>query len=293
MATILFGYDTESAAVGEGLARFVGSDFPQYLPALDPQTTGRALATLTELHAEFDAPATLFLCGRTLLHSTAAVEQAYASGFFDVQQHTYSHLLFRDVVYRLAPETTIVMPASPATALREELAFTSQLIQRRIGVEVVGLRTPFGFHRGLRDRPDLLELLREAGIRYVSSWLRNEENANPTPWVQPFVYEEEGYPGILEIPAQFWLDGIWFDAHGWGEGAHFLEALKGAVDEVVERDLVYGVCFHDWTVLAADEERTGWIRGLLAYARERGAELITYTDYWRRAAATIASTDGA
>jgi len=187
----------------------------------------------------------------------------------------------------------VVIPASPEVALREELAFTSDLIRRRLGTEVVGLRTPFGFYRGLRDRPDRLQLLRDAGIRYVSSWLRNEENANPTPWVQPFAYAEEGYGDILEIPAQFWLDGIWFDAHGWDQGDRFRAALEQAVDEAVERDLVFGVCLHDWTVLSADEEGTGWIRGLLARARERGAEIVSYTDYWRRAAATIASTDGA
>ncbi len=281
MATILIGYDTESAAVGEGLARFVGPDLPQYLPALDPETTGRALETIARLHSEAEAPATLFLCGRTLVHSTCAIERAYATGLFDVQQHTYSHLLFRDVAYQPSPTTSLVMPASPPAALREELAFTTQLIDRYLGSEVVGLRTPFGFYRGLRDRPDALGLLQEAGIHYVSSWLRNEENANPTPWVQPFAYAEEGYPDILEIPAQFWLDAIWFDVHGWGEGGRFLAALRGAVDEVIERDLVFGVCFHDWTVLSADEEGTGWIGGLLAYARERDVEILSYTDFWR------------
>ena len=33
----MIGYDTESAAVGEGLARFIGPDVPQYRLALDPE----------------------------------------------------------------------------------------------------------------------------------------------------------------------------------------------------------------------------------------------------------------
>ena len=33
--------------------------------------------------------------------------------------------------------------------------------------------------------------------------------------VQPFAYADEGFPGILEIPFQFWLDGIWFDVNGY------------------------------------------------------------------------------
>ncbi len=80
------------------------------------------------------------------------------------------------------------------------------------------LRTPFGYYRGLRDRPDLLEIVRDAGLRYVTSWGRNEENGNPTPWVQPFTYAEEGYPDILELPFQFWLDVVWFDQHGYDTG---------------------------------------------------------------------------
>jgi hypothetical protein len=48
---------------------------------------------------------------------------------------------------------------------------------------------------------------------------------------------------------------------------------------------VYGACFHDWAVLAADEVRTGWIRGAIERARARGVEVVSYTDYWRRVAA--------
>jgi len=37
-------------------------------------------------------------------------------------------------------------------------------------------------------------------------------------------------------------------------------------------------------IVAAPRRRvaTGWIRGLLEYARERGVEITTYTDYWAR-----------
>src|SRR3989440_290139 len=83
----------------------------------------------------------------------------------------------------------------------------------------------------------------------------------------PFAYAEEGFPDLLEIPFQFWLDGVWFDAHGYGEGRAFRDALRGAIDEVVEQDLVFATAFHEWCAIAADEDGTGWIRGLLEYAR--------------------------
>jgi peptidoglycan/xylan/chitin deacetylase (PgdA/CDA1 family) len=285
MGTILVGYDTETAAVGEALSLFTESpNFPLYAKALDPETCAEALALLADVHADVGVPATLFVCGRTLLHALEPLRAADATGLFDVQQHTFSHVPFKDIVYSPGPGLVGTISAAPREALAEELAFTSRLIRDHLGRECVGLRTPFGYHRGLRERPDLLEIVRGAGLRYVTSWGRNAQNGNPTPWVQPFTYAEEGYPDLLELPFQFWLDVVWFDQHGYDSGAAFLEALRGAVDVVAAEGLVYGACFHDWVALAADERRVGWLRGFLRYALERGVEVTTYTDYWRRLA---------
>jgi peptidoglycan/xylan/chitin deacetylase (PgdA/CDA1 family) len=283
MASLLIGYDTESAAVGEGLARFLGPEVPQYRCALDPATTRRGVALLARLHEELEAPCTFFLCGRTLLHALDAIEPLAGSPLFDIQQHTYSHVVFRDVRYRaFGADAEAVLPETPPVALREELAFTSDLIRRHLGRECIGLRTPFGYYQGLRGRADLLQIVKETGHRFVTSWGRNEENGNPTPWVQPFAYTEEGFADILEIPFQFWLDGIWFDAHGYGEGRAFRKALEGAVDEIADQDLVFATAFHEWCAVEADEEGTGWIRGLIEHARKRGVEITTYADYWAR-----------
>ena len=292
MATLLIGYDTEAAAVGEGLARFIGPDVPQYRAALDPDVTRRGVGLLSRLHQELEVPCTFFVCGRTLLHALDAFEPLAGSDLFDVQQHTYSHVVFRDVRYRAeGADTEAVLPETPHVALREELRFTSDLIRKYLGRECVGLRTPFGYYRGLRDRPDLLEIVRDTGHRFVTSWGRNEENGNPTPWVQPFAYAEEGFPDLLEIPFQFWLDGIWFDLNGYGEGRAFGRALRGAVDEIAERDLVFATAFHEWCAVEANEEGTGWIRTLIEHARERGVEIISYADYWARRSSLSAPSE--
>jgi peptidoglycan/xylan/chitin deacetylase (PgdA/CDA1 family) len=284
MATLLIGYDTESAAVGEGLARFIGPDVPQYRAALDPDTTRRGVDLLRRLHLELEAPCTFFVCGRTLLHALEALEPVAESDLFDIQQHTYSHIVFRDVRYQPlgsdAPEA--VIPETPHVAIREELRITSELIRTHLGRECIGLRTPFGYYRGLRDRPDLLSIVAETGHRFVTSWGRNEQNGNPTPWVQPFAYAEEGYPEILEIPFQFWLDGIWFDANGYDQGAGFRAALEGAIDEIADTDTVFATAFHEWCAVEANEEGTGWIRGLIEHARRRDVEVLSYAEYWAR-----------
>src|SRR5579864_68366 len=166
MATILVGYDTETAAVGEALSLFTESpNFPLYAKALEPDTCREALEVLTEVHADVGVPATLFLCGRTLLHALEPVRAARDSGLFEVQQHTFSHVPFKEIVYSPQPDLIGTIPATPPVALLEELRFTSRLIGEHLGSECVGLRAPFGYYRGLRDRPDLLELVRAAGLR--------------------------------------------------------------------------------------------------------------------------------
>ena len=281
MATLLIGYDTEAAAVGEGLARFISPDVPQYRAALEPDVTRRGVRVLQRLHEELEAPCTFFICGRTLLHALDALEPLTSSPLFDLQQHTYSHVVFRDVRYTAQGAAgEAVIPETPHVALREELRITSDLIRRYLGRECVGVRTPFGYYRGLRGRPDLLAILEETGHGFVTSWGRNEDNGNPTPWVQPFNYAEEGYPGLLEIPFQFWLDGVWFDQYGYREGRAFGRALAGAIDEIAGTDTVWGTAFHEWVAVEADEEGTGWIRTLITRAREAGVEIMSYRDYW-------------
>ena len=121
MATILVGYDTETAAVGEALSLFTESpNFPRYALALDPQKCADALELLTELHADVGVPATLFVCGRTLLHALEAMRTAKASGLFDVQQHTFSHVPFKDIVYSPGPGLVGTIRASPPHALLGE-----------------------------------------------------------------------------------------------------------------------------------------------------------------------------
>ncbi len=289
MGTILMGYDTEAAAVGEGLARLAN---PHYADALEPETTRRGLEIITAVHRDLAVPATLFVCGRTLLHSLEALQTANGVGLFDMQQHTYSYLPFRDIVYEAAPGSKAVIPATPLHALREEIAFTSDLLKRYLGSTCIGIRTPFGYYQGLKGQSAILAMLREQGMRYVSSWGRDEHNANPSPWIAPFSYSEDGHRDLLEIPFQFWLDAIWFDQYGWDHGARFREVLKQAVDEVAAHDYVYGVCFHEWVAVTAREDQTHYIRGFLEYAQERQVEVLSYSDYYRRLTATQTAERG-
>lgn len=277
MATLLVGYDTEFHAIGENLCRGGGMSFYAELP---DETTALGLEVITRNHRHLDVPGTLFVCGRTLIHALPALVAARDTGLFDIQQHTYSHVLFKADRWQGG-----VFHPSPPHALAHELEASSALIGQHLDLECIGLRTPHGYWQGLSDRPDLIAILAEAGIRFVSSWGRNADNGNPTPLdIQPFWYDQQGYPDILELPFQHWLDGFWFEEYGRDRGHEFREVLKAAIDTIVDQDLVYGACFHEWAMLLYDEAGTGWARGMMEYALERGVEVMSYGDYYARAA---------
>ena len=179
MASLLVRYDVESFAIGEGLAQIGEHPFTD---ALEPETAGKALEVIRANHERYDAPATLFVCGRTLVHGVEAFEPFVDHPLFDIQQHTYSHTLFKEDAWKGGR-----FIASPPAAIEHEVHTTLALLKTHLGVDCIGIRTPHGYYQGLTDKPDLLRILWEAGIRYVTSWARNEQGENPTPMsVQPF-----------------------------------------------------------------------------------------------------------
>ena len=273
MATLLVGYDVEAFAIGEGLARLGDHGFSH---ALEPDSTEAAMEVILSNHERFDVPATLFVCGRTLVHNVGLFKDLVNHPLMDIQQHTYSHTLFKPDYWKDG-----VFLSSPPEAVEMEVSMTSAALKQYLDVDCIGLRTPHGYHLGLTDCPEKLNVLERCGIRYVSSWGRNEHGENPTPFsVQPFWYSEQGHPEILEIPFQGWLDGVWFEEKGIHLGREYAEVLCDSIDEIVEGDLVYGACFHDWTMLRYDEAGTRWVHSLLSYAREQDVEIVSYSDYY-------------
>ncbi len=273
-ATLLIGYDVEACAIGEGLACLGAHGLGE---AVDRTTTGRALQVIRRNHEEHDVPGTLFVCGRTLVHNVEALEPFVDHPLFDIQQHTYSHTLLRDDHWKGG-----TFLASPTVAIETEIAQTSRALKRLLGVDCIGLRTPHGYYRGLCDSPEMLAVLQQCGIEFVSSWARNEHGVNPTPMsVQPFWYSEQGYPDLLEIPFQGWLDGVWFEEFGIDRGVEYAGVLRDAVDEIVAGDLVYGACFHDWAQLRYREAEVRWVAGLMEYAAAHGVSVMSYAEYYR------------
>ena len=274
MGTILIGYDTESGTV----------------PEATMNTFKKSISAIMKVHTEFDTPATIFLVGKTLASGARYVRPlADSDGLFDFQQHTYSHVLLKTVVvkdknnsaYSRRPHERYVEGGS-LKVIRKEVKMANNALKKYLDVTCQGIRGPYGYYRGLSDRPDILLILHEEGIRFTSTYLRNEDDWQPVPLeAQPFWYELQGFPDMLEIPGQGWADCIWRDVNGWKERKKYEQYLKSTLDEVKNRNLTWGTIFHDWAIIKADPTAE-IMRSFIQYAKENGIKLVSYGQFFNK-----------
>ncbi|HIE08528.1 MAG TPA: hypothetical protein EYP65_01610 [Armatimonadetes bacterium] len=158
---------------------------------------------IAEIHKEHGAPATFFILGRLLEAPEIAgrLKRALSGELFEVASHTYSHILLKDhPVHGQAPSLD---------KIEFEVKRACELIADVFGRDCLGLRSPCGFHRGLRGAPGVLRILWRNGIRYLSSDLRGPGDLLPSPVEKtPFWYDEEGFPDLLELPGHSWHDNV-------------------------------------------------------------------------------------
>ena len=249
----------------------------------------RSVDALMRLHVEREVPATFFIVGKTLEMGHAVLRRLRDyPDLFDVQQHTYSHLPLKSI--NPAPDLAAlgndfdVVGGSPGRIARE-VRRTSDLIANYLDAECTGLRGPWGYYRGLSDRPDILRVLSENGIEFTSTYLRNRLDYFPVPLaVQPFTYADQGFPGVMEIPSQDWIDCAWRTVYGWKRTTAFAGHMRRVVGRAAERGLVLGTCFHDWSVIMLDPELTV-MRELFDAAEESKMKVESYGGYHARNAA--------
>ena len=179
MATLLIGYDVESQ---------------------DSEITGAFLKKAGEIHRAFKVPCTMFVVGKTLEKNISNCHDLAKDELFDLEQHTYSHVLLKTVVMETQNEVKVVKGGS-LSQIEEEIKKANELIKKYLNVECIGLRGPWGYYRGLADRPDILEILHNLGICFTSTYARDEKDFQPVDFqIQPFWYSPQEFSGILEIP---------------------------------------------------------------------------------------------
>nr|MDO8085169.1 polysaccharide deacetylase family protein [Candidatus Sigynarchaeum springense] len=252
-ATLCIGYDVESD---------------------NARTTGLFIAAMTRVHEARGVPCTLFLKGKTLEKSAKHIKRLVGNPLFDLQQHTYSHLVFKRIECYCYRGKEIYGKDEPIDAIQKEVEKASQVCQKKLGFRPIGMTTPFAFYKGLTDRPDILKVLHDAGIRFTRSWGRNEEGYNPVPLdVQPFFYDEQGFPDMLECPANGWQDCIWRQEHGYKN--RWDEKFNADLDEAAARGRYICLCQHDWSSIQEDPQMA-MTAAIIDHARAAGARILSY-----------------
>ena len=273
--TLLIGYDVE----------FGSDDLPPDLGP--PDATAIFLRAAERLHREMDAPATLFVVGQTLEQNAEAFRRAAELGLFDFQQHTYSHRGLK-AFWQIRDGEHVPTDVSPGMSLEEikqEVSKTNALLKDILGVTCLGLTHPAGCHLGLCDRPDILAVLHDEGIRFVRSWGRDGRGrfylapGACQEKIQPFWYPGD-FGDILEFP----IHGNDYNVRkemGWDDDAGYRDWTRQQIDDAAERDLVWSYAIHDHSSIRNDPDLS-LIRELIQHARDRGVAIRSYRQEYAR-----------
>ena len=270
--TILLGIDVESAS----------------------ESSRRYAEYGTELLQSLGVTATFYLTGRTLAmypQVFAALENDQA---IDLQCHTYDHLLFKTVFMHLPPGVRghddnpqyLVKSASPAQ-IEDDLARCGETFQQVLGRRPRGLTGPWGYYRGLQDRPDLLEIIHRQGFRYLRTFARDERDCQPVPlgW-QPFFYQPQGFPDVLELLIHDYQDDYYWQMFARpAPGQTYAAHMKEIACQVAEQGLVWSICSHDHNCETREgfNKKREWLEPLIVYAKDIGIRFLTATGYYEEA----------
>ena len=174
----------------------------RYIAAYDTESPAclAACRKIVEVHKRFEMPATFFILGKTLDANPSEYRQLLDHPLFEIATHTYTHQMLRD--------NDFCGSAVSMDERRKEIFKGKEAVERVFERPCIGLRPGCGFDNALKDEPKVLELIREAGIQYVSSLLWGPDYSLPALLREPFNYETEGFPDIWELPGHGWHENL-------------------------------------------------------------------------------------
>ncbi len=239
------------------------------------------LSAAAGVHRELQAPCTLFVRGQTMERHPDAFRRFRdeCGDLADLQQFTYSGVPLKTVC-QVNHQGVKVFRGASLDRCREEVLRACEVTERILGTRPMGLAGPLGYYRGLSDRPDILEMLREAGIRFTRTYTRNARDWGPVSFeTQPFWYGPQGFGEILEIPGQGWPDSLLKEAIGPSEIERYVTRVKKDLNYVAAKKLTWSCVLHDWACVLEDPQMTA-ARTILEYARELGFRFLTHRAYY-------------
>ena len=254
-----------------------------------------ACRKIAAVHRRMGIPATFFIVGK-LLESEG---QEYRSllrqpELFETASHTYGHRMLRD--------HPICGDAVPLEEIAAEIRRGKELVEQTFETECLGLRPGCSFDVGLHGARDVLALVREAGLRYVSSRAWGPHFTLPAPLIQAYTYEEDGFPDIWEFPCHGWHENVlkghnatpdrlllWpplypeMQLQGYvTTPAEEFAVHRAFIDKAIAEDLEYvSLIWHPWSLDRFDPDMT-MLDMLFTYAASKGMPFLRYADLWKK-----------
>lgn len=207
-----------------------GERTTRYIAAYDTESPVclAACRKIVEIHKRHNMPGTFFLVGKTLEANPKEYRALLDDPLFEVASHTYSHRMLRDHPFcggSIAPDEK-----------REEIFKGKKIVEDVFERPCLGVRSPCGFDNGLKGAPDVLALVQESGMHYVSSLLWGPDYSLPVLLEEPFPYVQDGFPDVWELPGHGWHENLLKDNNRWG--AKRLTLWPSPMPEAIPKDFV-------------------------------------------------------
>ncbi len=229
-----------------------------------------------------------FCVGRVLEQPDVGWLKGLAARGHPIGNHTYDHVNVRatrpeETQYRFRRAPWLVRGLTARQVILENIRVTDLALKERAGITTRGFRTPGGFADGLADRPDVRQMLRDLGFRWVSSKYPRHPAGKPRAEPSAEVYaaivkaQEEAQPfayprGLIEVPMSPISDVNAFRSHFW-KLPWFLKAVRLAVDWAIRTGGVFDFLAHPSCLVVEDPkfETIKLICDLVKEAGERAA----------------------
>lgn len=210
-----------------------------------------------------------FCVGRVLEQPDVTWLEDLAKAGHAVGNHTYDHVNLlatniNDLQFRFARAPWLLEGQTLADAIHENIRLTTAALKQRTSIDNRGFRTPGGFNSGLKDRPDLQQMLLKLGFKWVSSLYPAHANTSPKQEPSESIYQQIveaqflaqpfRYPtGLIELPMSPISDIGAFRTGQW-HLEWFLEAVRRAVTWTIENKAVFDFLAHPSCLGVVDPE---------------------------------------
>ncbi len=269
-----------------------------YIAAYDTESPNclAGVRKIVAVHRRFEMPATFFITGKALEANPREYRALLDDPLFEVASHTYSHQSLRDHDF--------CGPAVPMDEVRREITLGKQWVEQVFERPCLGLRPACGFSHGFRGAPAILQIIHQAGFRYVSSLLWGPHYSLPALLNPPFSYAAEGFPGLWELPGHGWHENLLKNNNRWDAVRIMLypppypEAIPPDFVKTPEEEFRYNnrvfldralagqaphvtLIWHPWSLNAFDPEMR-MLELTFRTVRERGLEAGTFAQLRER-----------